>query len=376
MGMGKSGGAPNAPSYAPQQQAALQAFQSDMAASQNLYGLAGPQLGYGNQLTAASTQAGQDFMGMTQDARNWGLQQFNTVWPYALDYLNSQQALSNLAGENASEAVIAAREGRARADDTYRRYLDEVVPIEQQFFQEARNYNSPERASQASARARADVYTAASAADKQREDELRSYGIDPSEERYQGAGAISDVYTSAAAAGAGTQSREQSYLTGLGLLKDAATFGQTLPTQSLAQMQAATGGANSALQVGQVGGQGLTAASGTMQVGGGVTGLPAQYAGYSNPYTQLAGQQAGLTSNLYSTGTSALGNLGPIIKGSADAQSSAFSNQLASYNADLAAEQAMWGGIGKAVGGIGSIALAPVTGGGSLIGNAMTKALG
>jgi hypothetical protein len=356
-------------------QGSLQAFQSDQAAAENLYGMGAQALGTQSQIAQASSDVGQNMMRAMQDSQNWGRQQFNEIWPYARDYLSSQQSLSNLAGENASESVIAAREGRQRAEDIYRRYNAEFAPIEDQIAQEARDYNSPARAAQASGQAQAAVRTASDAEMARRQAELRGYGIDPSQARYQGESALAGLGSAAAQAGAGTASRLASEQEGNRRLLAAAQLGQTLPTQALNQLSLATQGANSALQAGQVGGQGLNAATGVFGAGTTAGGSPVAYGYMANPYTQLNATQAGLGSQLYGHGTSALGNMSNVIGASTTAQNTAFTNQMSEFNANAAQDAAMWGGVGKALGGIGSLALAPVTGGGSLFGNFATKAL-
>jgi len=369
--MGLGADAPNAPSYQPMLDASLQAFHSDQDAASMFYGLAPGQLQYGNDLTAASGERSQAYLKMAQDAQNWGRQQFNDIWPYAKDYLSSQSSLSKLAGENADESIIAAREARQRATDTYNRYRDVFMPAEDKFVQSALDYNSPARADQASASAQADVRTAADAARQRQEQELRGRGLDPSDPAYAGANRIADIATSAAQAGAGTQARERSYLTGLDLTGKAASMGANLPTQALQELQQATSGASTGIQTGQAGSGGITGATGAMTAGVNAGGSPIGYSYVAgNPYTTSAGQQLGSANSLYGQGTSALGNLAPVIAGATGAQKAGADEQLASFAATQKSENDAWSGLFKAAGGIGSFLTSPATGtiGASMLG--------
>jgi hypothetical protein len=361
--MGLGANAPNAPSYDPMLQASLQTYNSDRDAMSMFYNdLAPGQLQYGNQLTAASGQVGQDMLSSMQEAKNWGREQFNTIWPYAKDYLSSQQSLSTLAGENASEAILASREQRARAEDIYRRYNAEFAPAEDAFAQYARGYNSPERAAQASGAAQADVATAFAQQDAARKQAMRSHGLDPSQAAYQGADAINAVAQSAAQAGAGTGARRQSELTGIQLLQQAAAMGQQLTTQELNRLSAASQGANSALQAGQAGAGGINAATSALTAGVGAGGSPVAYGYMSNPYTTLSGQQLGLANSLYGQGTSVLGQQANVIGQATDAQKAGFAGQMQEFGAEQKSEQDAWSGLFKGAGMLGSAFMTPMSG--------------
>ena len=68
--MGLGANAPNAPSYGPMLQASLQTYNSDRDAMSMFYNdLAPNQLRYGNELTAASGQVGQDMLSSMQEAK-------------------------------------------------------------------------------------------------------------------------------------------------------------------------------------------------------------------------------------------------------------------------------------------------------------------
>jgi hypothetical protein len=315
---------------------------------------------------------GEQYYGLAANQALWGQQQFNQVWPYAQQYLQSQASLNTLAGQNAQESVALAQQQRQEAADTYQRYMTNFAPLEDQFAQTAANYNTPARAAAASAAAQADVASSFGAQADAAKNQLRSYGIDPSQARYGGMSAIMSSQQAAASAAAGTQARRQQEQTGLGLQTEAIQVGQKLPATALGQIQAGTQAAGSGLYAGTLGGGGISAANQTIQTGVGAIGSPTSYAALSNPYTQLAGTYGSLAGSMFSTGTSALGYQTGAISAGAGALNNSFSNQMQVYNAQVQQQQALWGGIGKLAGGAVGIATAPL--GGSILGAALGMA--
>jgi hypothetical protein len=369
--MGGKSDAPAAPNYAPILEGTREAASADLTASGNLYGSGSNWLDLAQQYGRAAGDLGGTAATSSDAARNWGLQQFNDVWPYAKDYLSSQASLSKLAGENASDSVTAARQQRQWGADTYSRYMTSFAPVESAYAKSALDYNSPARAAQASAAAKGDYASAADAAIYKREQDLKSYGIDPSQARYQGEASTAGIQRAAGMASAGTKARLASEQTGLGLQESAIKLGQNLPTASTAEYGGATTGAAYGLKAGEYGGTGIPSATGLITAGSSATGTPYQYATLSNPYTTLAGQAGSTGTSLSGYGTSALGNISAAANSATSAQNDQFQNKLAQVNANNAQDAALWGGIAKGIGAIGSLALAPVTGGGSLLGNAL-----
>lgn len=347
---------PPAPDYTPFITASTNAAASDAAAAEMQYDLGLKQLEAQTRYADQATARSDEYFQMSKEAQDWARQQFNTVWPFATEYLSSQQALSTLAGENASEAVLAARQNREQSADTYARYMSQFAPMEAEFARQAQEYNTPARADQASAAAQADVSSAFAQQQKAREDQLRSYGIDPSEARYQGESALADISQAAAQASAGTQARRAQELTGFGLQQQAIAIGQKLPTVALGQIEAATGGASGGLQAGQVGGAGISGANAVYGTGATAGGSPTAYGYLGGPTTgtTLAGQYGSSAGGLYSGGTTALGNQAAALNVGASALNSGFQNQMAGYQSEVQQQQNLWNGIGKIVGGLGS----------------------
>jgi len=357
--MGSKASAPPAPDYSPFITASTTAAASDAHAAEMQYDLGLKQLEAQNKYADQASARNDQYYQMATESQDWARQQFNDVWPYAKDYLASQQSLSHLAGENATEAVLQARENRTQATETYDRYMSQFAPMESKFAQEAQAYNTPARADQASAAAQADVATAYQQQDKAREDQMKSYGLDPSQGRFQGENQLAGLSKAAAQASAGTQARRAQELTGFGLEQQAVAIGQKLPTVALGQIEAATGGASGGLQAGQVGGGGLGQANAVYGTGASAGGSPTAwgYLGGPSTATSLSGQYGSSANSLYSGGTTALGNQSSALGVGVNALSSGFNNQMQISQFNQQQDQALWGGIGKIVGGLGSAAL-------------------
>lgn len=332
--MGGKNSAPPPPDYTPFIQASQTAATSDAASAQLQYQLGQDTLAKQDQYAQRSAALGDKYYQMAADSQQWGRDQFNTVWPYAQNYLNSQ--------------VNAADTQTKEAQQTYDRYQSTYAPLEDQFTKEAFGWSSPARVSEAAGAAKADVATAFQATQDAAKRSLMSYGVDPSQGRFQALADVGNYQQAAASAAAGTTARTQAEMQGKNLEMQALQIGQKLPAQTATLSQLATGAGAAGL-----GGANQAIATGT-QSGGSPTG----YASLSNPYTSLAGSYGSLGSSLFGGGTSALGNVSSAIGAGAGALSSGFSNQMASYNANQANQSSLWGGIGKLAGAGLSFALA------------------
>lgn len=333
--MGKAE-APPPPDFSPFIAASQSTSAADAHAADLQYQLGQQQLEAQTRFADSSAARGDQYYQMALNSQQFGQDQFNKIWPYAQEYLRQQNQEGVLAGQFASEQVQMARQQREQAAEQYGRYMNTFVPMENQFAQFAANYNTPARAAQASAGAQADVATSYGAQAEAASQELRSYGIDPSQGRYQGQQAIMAAQQAAASAAAGTQARRASELTGAGLQQQAIAVGQHLPTVALGQIAAGTTGGAAGLQAGQYGGGGVTGASSALQVGSQAIGSPTGYAALGNPYTSLAGTGASLAGGLFGSGNQALGNAGQAIGIGASAAQNSFSDQMqiANFNAN------------------------------------------
>lgn len=219
-------------------------------------------------IAQADLQAAEKQTELGHEQLDWARNQFNTVWPYAQQYLTAQM------DANQSE--------QARAKDQQQFYNETYKPVEKQFADEASSYASPERTEQRAGMAMADVSTQFDASRKAALSQLEGYGIDPSQTRFQALDLGSRVQQAAATAAAGNQSRLNTQATGLALEGEAIKTGRGYPGD-VAQAYSTATGAGSA---------GLAGANSTINTGSNATGTPTDYYGLANK------SRAGATSAL------------------------------------------------------------------------------
>jgi hypothetical protein len=219
-------------------------------------------------IAAADAQAASQQFQLGQQQLDWAKNQFNTVWPYAQQYLDTQTATTN--------------EERAAAQQAQQYYTSTYQPIESQFAQTALNYNNPARAQQNAGMAMADVSNAFEAQRNALTSSLESYGIDPSQTRYGALDLSSRISQAAATAAAGTQSRRNTEATGLALMGEAINTGRGYPS-SVAQAYSTATGAGQA---------GLGAANQSFATGASAMGSPTSY--FSGGNTALSNQAQAL----------------------------------------------------------------------------------
>ena len=250
-------------------------------------------------IAAADAQIANQQYQLGQQQLDWAHQQFSTVWPYALQYLQSENAA-------ATENNQIARNREGFYESTYR-------PLEASFAGTAANYNTPARSEQNAAMAMADVANAFEANRRALLSNLESYGIDPSQTRFGALDLSSRIAQAAATAAAGTQSRLTTEATGLALQGEAINTGRGYPS-SVAQAYGTATDAGKA---------GIGTANNTIATGAGTMGTPVQYMNLGN---QSRANQVG-------------------------ALNTGFSNQLdaSRLQAGIAANQAA--GIGSLIGG-------------------------
>lgn len=153
-----------------------------------------------------------------------------------LAYMKDQAAVTN----------AWAAEDRARYKSVYQ-------PIENDFLDRVKTWDSPERQAVAASEAAADVRGNAAITDAARTRQMASMGINPTSGRYAGIERAGDLATSLAAAGAQNAARTQVRTQGLGLQGDAINMGKGMPSQALAAMQTLNGAAGAGFQGAQSG---------------------------------------------------------------------------------------------------------------------------
>lgn len=214
-----------------------------------------------------------------QEQLDWARNQFNTVWPYAQQYLNDQ--------------LEATDTNKKRGIEQNEFYNNAYRPIEEKFANEASTYASPERKEQRAGMAMTDVANQFEAARRTATANLESYGIDPSQTRYQALDLGTRVQQAAATAAAGNQSRLNTEATGLALEGEAINTGRGYPS-SIAQAYSTATGAGAA---------GLSGANSTINTGSSAAGNPTDYYGLANK--SRAGATSALDTGFSNAATSA-----------------------------------------------------------------------
>lgn len=165
------------------------------------------------------------------------------------------------------------------------RYKNTFEPLQDQFIQQAKDYNTPQRTDFEMGRAQSGVATQFEAARQAAQQDLESYGINPSATRFQALDAATRTQQAAATAAAGTTAALNTEATGRDLLLQANNLGAGLPGEATNASGAAVGagsaasgtqlattasGANTmgtSTQYKQLGANDLSAAAGAMNTG-------------------------------------------------------------------------------------------------------------
>jgi hypothetical protein len=168
-----------------------------------------------------------------QEQLQFGKDQFDKTWPYA------QQFLQNAADTQAQEASAAKQQQDV--------YSNVELPQMKKFIDEGNNWASPARQQQEAGGAMADV---AQAFDQNRAaslQNLESYGIDPSQTRYQALDLGTRISQAAATAAAGTQAAKNTQAQGLALQGEGINMLAGFPTQIAQSYSTATGAGQSSI---------------------------------------------------------------------------------------------------------------------------------
>lgn len=264
------------------------------------------------------------------------------------------------------------------------RYRKDYVPLEQDYIERVRNYDTPARREAEAARRIADVSASFDAERANAARELEGYGIDPSMTRYQGLDRAVRTAEAAAQAQAGNQGRQDVEERGLTLAERGITQGRTLQGTSAQLGNQAVGLARGAAQTGsqlggqsaavyqnvgsqgaQLGGQGanLNRQSGATAIGlqadaaNFVRGVPSQTAQSYN--TALSAGSSGVSgtqstgaagSNLYGSAADTLGRSQNMTMQGAQLMNMGFQNALAGYQAETQRRGNLLGAVGQGVG--------------------------
>lgn len=132
-----------------------------------------------------------------------------------------------------------AQEDRARTKDVFQ-------PLQDEFIETAKNYDSPERQAQLAAEAKADVLKSADTQNQIQLRQMASMGINPASGRFQGVQRATDLNTALASAGAQNSARTAVRDRAIALKADAINIGSGLPSSTAAAYGIGLNAGNSA----------------------------------------------------------------------------------------------------------------------------------
>lgn len=127
------------------------------------------------------------------------------------------------------------------------RYKEKFQPLQDEFVDTAKNYDSPERQAQMAGEAKADVLKSADTQEQINQRQMASMGLNPASGRFQGIERAQDLNTALSSAGAQNSARQSVRDKGLALKADAINMGNGLPSQSAAAASMGLNAGNSAV---------------------------------------------------------------------------------------------------------------------------------
>lgn len=180
-----------------------------------------------------NAQIGEDWLEFAREQFDVG-----NIRQEEMDALTREVITSQL--DTQEEAQAWAREDRQRTKDVFQ-------PLENEFIDKAKEFDSPEKQAQAAAEARTDVLKAAEMQQQANQRQMASMGINPNSGRFQGTERAAALNTALASAGAQNNARQMVRDKGLALRADAINMGKGLPSSTAAAYGIGTQAGNSAV---------------------------------------------------------------------------------------------------------------------------------
>lgn len=156
-----------------------------------------------------------------------------------------QKEQDKIANEVTQNQLEASKQAQGWATEDRDRYNNTFKPLQDEFIETAKNWDSAERQSELAAEAKADVINNATQARQAAERNMASMGVDPRSGRYAGIDRAGSQATALAAAGAENTSRNAVRKEGVAMRADAVNMGNGLavnPATSLG-LSSSTGSA-------------------------------------------------------------------------------------------------------------------------------------
>lgn len=190
-------------------------------------------------------ETGEAWLAFTKDAFEVSTERQAELDALTKDVTERQLALAEeqhgIAKDASGVQLEFAKESLENARADRERYEEKYQPVEDEFIEQASNYDTPERRAAEAAEAAADVQSASAQARQASQREAASMGINPNSGRFAGINRANDLGTALGTAGAKNAARKQVEGTGLALKADVANLGRGLPAQA---SQAAAVGLN------------------------------------------------------------------------------------------------------------------------------------
>jgi hypothetical protein len=294
------------------------------------------QLDLAKQQMGVSQSQFQQFMQYNQQQLQQSQQQYDQQMDIQKQQL-AQAAQANQISQNVANTQIQQMQQSMQYQQQDRdRYENTIVPLQDQYIQEAQAYSSPEKQAAAAAQALADNQTQLEAQRNNQMSQLAAMGVDPSQVMSTSLSSQLGVAGAAQGAMAANTARQNTIQTGYNMLSNAINMGNNLPMQAVQEGNSATNAGNSASSNAQSTNSAYNSAVATGATASGIRqnslSLASQLTGSPLSWAQLGNQSYGGASN----GIMNAGNL--INQG--------YQNQLAGFQAQQNANQSMMSGIG------------------------------
>lgn len=188
-----------------------------------------PQIG---QAALKNAQVGEDWLKFAREQFDVGN--------------DRQQRMDDLTEAVIDQQMATAEQQQEWATKDRARYEEKFLPLQDEFIQTAKNYDSPERQAQVASEAKADVLKAADTQSQISQRQMASMGLNPASGRFQGVSRAEGLNTALASAGAQNSARQGVRDKALALKADAINIGAGLPSQSAAAASLGLNAGNSA----------------------------------------------------------------------------------------------------------------------------------
>ena len=249
------------------------------------------------QAAMKNAELGEDWLRFAREQFNVG-----NIRQEELDALTESVTKQQMATQDETNAW--AREDRTRTKEVFQ-------PLQDEFIQAAREYDTPEKQAQAAAEARADVVKSMGLQSQANSRQMARMGINPNSGRFQEQNRLDNLNTALASAGAQNAARTQVRDKALALKGDAINIGSGLPSSAAAAYGLGMNAGNSATgNAVQANGNWLANVG---IVGQGMQGAMQGYANQGNILNSLYGNQVNAWAAQQQANSTSAAGLGQLI---------------------------------------------------------------